>query len=1519
MRLRRRLLRWLKRIALGAVGLVVLAVIAVLIAVHTDWGRERIRRQVEATLQRSFPGGARIGRIEGSVLGELVVRDVELAAADGAPFASVGTLRIELALLPLLEKRATIDRLVAEDVVLYPQRPIAPPEPDDPDEAPSAWDVELPEIEAHRARVVIETPREVVTLDGVELTAQVFLQAGGRLTADATKLSGTWRERGVSVEGSVTATVDGGAVVLHRLGVCVGGVIALPRLDVCVGGVGLAGAELAIDPDRPTGRLKLDAAAPALRRLVPELALPADARLRVTSSAGSGRELALDVAGELGAASLSGRLFADLGARSVRGVITARDVALDAVTGGALTGTGTAIVAAAADRARIRGTTIATGRVGDLPAGHAVVSFDAALDGAAPPAASLAARIERASGLVFAAGAGATFARGLVELSRKDGKLTVDTGRIAAVTRDAAAASADRAPVRGRLALAAEVSGRLDPLDAKLAGRVDGDRIAYVAPPARPGDPPGELVACRQLHAGFGGTARGSVAEAVGQATGWLRGVSRAGAPIGDADLGATFRADRTIAAWVRARPAAAELVAFARATITPGETTRIALGDHAITMPGGEQWKGRGGTVLIDAARVKLEGLRTTNRDGRIDVGADLVPATGALAITLDATAVAAASIRPAYRGLASGKVRLARTGARWDGTVTLAGRGLVFSPDASPVDGDLHAKIAGRRVVLDTTARTAALGGVRFELDVDGPPDLTGVDGWRRLERAAVRAARLGVDKVDLAAAAIPTGGVVDGTLYIAGADTQGTIKVRGVTTPLGEVEGDITFAPEANSELGATSTTRVIGFGDADVSARIAFPLHPFDPEAWRLLGRGALAHLGASFSDIAVDPQRLAALGIDAPYRGLADINLAVADGATSVIVDVDVTDLSGGVLAQPLDVHVTAMADGRDGTRVRGNVHTTRAPDGKRLLDGEGTMLASFEGAVPSFTIERWAAAPAQARYAPITGGIVTVPGLRGLDGTSPAFALSAPLLLSVFGRTDLAKGTVLGQITIGGTLGTPTGSGRLALSQLVSARRVPGKAAPRPTDLTIVARWGGASGDVEISGTSGDGTLSARANGQPTDRAKVSGSVTATRFDLAPIAAFLPGTLAALEGKLGASLTVRGLDSVARLRGSLAIADAVVPLHPMLGTLRDGTAVAKIGDRGLQLDLAGKLGAGTLQLTATSPGHDLAAIEASGTVDGVSPLGEWEPVIKGKVAASFRRASREQWRGTIKIREASAVLPESGSDLGDPDQPEDLLFVEDGPIVRQGFALGGRAPDRPWLVADLELEPMTVVAEDLFDTRGDISAQLEVSVGETIGLVGHVDIVNGIVGDLFGRRYTATGDVTFDGTLEPKVDITLQHKFTELTLFVKLFGNPATLRPAFSADSGTYTPDQLAGFFLGGEPGGDPSTQTREAATGASVAVVSSALSTRIRKRLPIKIEQLGCDLGSSVSTASCTAGKWFGEKLFVAFKRRIEARPNENVNEGQGQYYLRRDVYVEVVGGDAGSGGVDLLWRRRW
>ena len=50
-----------------------LLVAGALAAVHTGWGREQLRGRLEAALDDAFVGDVRIGRVEGSPLGELVI------------------------------------------------------------------------------------------------------------------------------------------------------------------------------------------------------------------------------------------------------------------------------------------------------------------------------------------------------------------------------------------------------------------------------------------------------------------------------------------------------------------------------------------------------------------------------------------------------------------------------------------------------------------------------------------------------------------------------------------------------------------------------------------------------------------------------------------------------------------------------------------------------------------------------------------------------------------------------------------------------------------------------------------------------------------------------------------------------------------------------------------------------------------------------------------------------------------------------------------------------------------------------------------------------------------------------------------------------------------------------------------------------------------------------------------------------------------------------------------------------
>ena len=91
----RKALRWFRRIVLTVLALVVVAIAAVVIALHTDWGREKVRAKVAEALADQFPG-AQVGKLEGSIFGERPARfenhvsiDKEVKDAWGIPVLHV--------------------------------------------------------------------------------------------------------------------------------------------------------------------------------------------------------------------------------------------------------------------------------------------------------------------------------------------------------------------------------------------------------------------------------------------------------------------------------------------------------------------------------------------------------------------------------------------------------------------------------------------------------------------------------------------------------------------------------------------------------------------------------------------------------------------------------------------------------------------------------------------------------------------------------------------------------------------------------------------------------------------------------------------------------------------------------------------------------------------------------------------------------------------------------------------------------------------------------------------------------------------------------------------------------------------------------------------------------------------------------------------------------------------------------------------------------------------------------------
>jgi uncharacterized protein involved in outer membrane biogenesis len=109
----KRALKWLKRFVLGSLALAVLVVVVAIVALHTDWGRNKLKHEVESQLTARFPGTT-IGSVEGSVFGTVVARNVSLGGMSGKPFITIDRLEIAVALRPLISKTVRVNAIVAD-------------------------------------------------------------------------------------------------------------------------------------------------------------------------------------------------------------------------------------------------------------------------------------------------------------------------------------------------------------------------------------------------------------------------------------------------------------------------------------------------------------------------------------------------------------------------------------------------------------------------------------------------------------------------------------------------------------------------------------------------------------------------------------------------------------------------------------------------------------------------------------------------------------------------------------------------------------------------------------------------------------------------------------------------------------------------------------------------------------------------------------------------------------------------------------------------------------------------------------------------------------------------------------------------------------------------------------------------------------------------------------------------------------------------------------------------------------
>jgi hypothetical protein len=222
--------------------------------------------------------------------------------------------------------------------------------------------------------------------------------------------------------------------------------------------------------------------------------------------------------------------------------------------------------------------------------------------------------------------------------------------------------------------------------------------------------------------------------------------------------------------------------------------------------------------------------------------------------------------------------------------------------------------------------------------------------------------------------------------------------------------------------------------------------------------------------------------------------------------------------------------------------------------------------------------------------------------------------------------------------------------------------------------------------------------------------------------------------------------------------------------------------------------------------------------------------------------------------------------------------------------------------------------------QDLVSGHVVVDGNLTLSIAkDDFGLEGQIEHQRGGV-EVLGREYQVDRAViSFDGSTIPELDVRLVHDFQDVTLRADIQGRALAPDLALSADPNIYSQDQLLGFFLGGEPGGDPSSASRDAAAGASASFLSTKVGSRIKHVLPVKLDVLTYEAGTSTSSGAVRAGIWLGRKLFFQYRGHPEARPDENANEASFEYYLPHNWFLQWTVGDRDIDGADLLHRWRW
>lgn len=550
-------------------------------------------------------------------------------------------------------------------------------------------------------------------------------------------------------------------------------------------------------------------------------------------------------------------------------------------------------------------------------------------------------------------------------------------------------------------------------------------------------------------------------------------------------------------------------------------------------------------------------------------------------------------------------------------------------------------------------------------------------------------------------------------------------------------------------------------------------------------------------------------------------------------------------------------------------------------------------------------------------------------------------------LARVSSKAGAFAGRLNGKVTLAGTMGQPQAQAEVRGDGLRVREWQAG-------DLRVQASYRGGErviGQVTLSQPKG-GSLRADVNVPMAAGLPVTASLDARGLQLGyrDDPQHRGGVLRELTGRLDSDLRLRGTLKEPKISGGLRLQNSTLALSL---DPRQYTGI----EVDVRMDESGHI---VVRRIAASADGGKAELSGDAQLEGFKPVradlkasaqrfpvaaGAFGLWIDARLVASLRRDGGVL-RTLATITDATVNLPQitaAASKNLQPTKPlDDVVFV-DGRALREEAQRVKEQAQRDSAKQqrddqDASKYPTAAVLQievpGPLQLRGkEINADAEASI--SVELRGPLAVVSGSARtlggrvELLGKRYELDRAlVRLDGAIPPNPDLSVQvsRRLRDASIIIEISGKALKPRITFRSDPPIYSESQVIAILVSGSDPSQAGGATRsldQKVVGAVSGLLVNQLKDQIASQLPLDV--LKVDLGGEgygYNQTRVEVGKYLLDNLYVSYVHQFGAQNGTlrtNANEVRMEYRFLRDFVLNTIFGDAGVGAIDLYWTRRF